>query len=192
MFNLLVKMSSEQKTFLTSVKEAMESYFATDQRRINHALQVSLYTGELLAYVDADPLVTLTAAYLHDIGIHESERKHGSSSGKWQEIEGPPIAREMLSDLGAEAAFIEDVAEIIANHHTRDGVNSPEFRVIWDADALVNFAEVMPSKNEEQKENILQDHMATEAGFRIASRIFITDIESHRRCLKGYRPTFSP
>ena len=98
----------------------------------------------------------------------------------------------MLSDLGAEEAFTEQVTEIIANHHTRDGVKSPEFRVIWDADALVNFAEVVPSKSEEQRENILQDHMATEAGFRIARRIFITDTESHRRCLKGHRPTFLP
>ena len=192
MFNILIKMSSEQKAFLVTVKKAMEDYFVTDQRRIDHALQVSLYAGELLAYIDADPVVTLAAAYLHDIGIHESERKHGSNSGKWQELEGPPIARKMLSDLGAEDAFTEQVAEIIANHHTRDGVRSPEFRVIWDADALVNFAEVLPSRSEDQRENILQDHMATEAGFRIARRIFITDTESHRRCLKGHRPAFLP
>ena len=192
MFNILVKMSAEQKAFLATVKEAMERYFANDQRRIDHALQVSLYAGELLAYIDADPVVTLVTAYLHDIGIHESERKHGSSSGKWQELEGPPIARGMLDDLGAGEALTEQVVEIIANHHTRDGVKSPEFRVIWDADALVNFAEVLPSKSKEQIENILQDHMATEAGFRIARRIFITDTESHRRCLKGHRPAFLP
>ncbi|NOR49647.1 MAG: HD domain-containing protein [Desulfuromonadales bacterium] len=168
----------------------MEKYFASDQRRIDHALQVSIYAGELLAYIDADPVVTLASAYLHDIGIPTAERKHGSSSGKWQELEGPPIAREMLTDLGAENALTEQVAEIVANHHTRNGVKSPEFRVIWDADALVNFAEVLPSRSEEQRENILQDHMATEAGFRIARRIFITDTESHRRCLKGHRPAF--
>jgi predicted HD phosphohydrolase len=190
MFNVLVKMSSEQKSFLVTVKEAMERYFANDQRRIDHALQVSIYAGELLAYIDADPVVTLASAYLHDIGIPMAERKHGSSSGKWQELEGPPIARKILLDLGAESVFTEQVAEIIANHHTRDGVKSPEFRVIWDADALVNFAEALPSRGEEQRENILQDHMATEAGFRIARRIFITDTESHRLCLKGHRPAF--
>jgi hypothetical protein len=192
MFNLLVKLSSEQKLFLAKVNTAMECYFATDQRRIDHALQVSIYAGELLVYVDADPVVTLAAAYLHDIGIPEAERKHGSCSGKWQELEGPPIAREMLSDLGAESAFTEQVAEIVANHHTRDGVSSPEFRVIWDADALVNFARALPSKSEKQRADILQDHMATEAGFRIARRIFITDTESHRRCLKGHRPAILP
>jgi hypothetical protein len=192
MFNILVNLNAEEQALLSSVRSAMEQYFGEDQRRINHALRVSLYAKELLAYIEADPVVTLAAAYLHDIGIHVAERKHGSSSGKWQEIEGPPIARGMLTELGTEHDFTEQVAEIVARHHTRDGVKSPEFRVIWDADALVNFAEALPSKSEEQRENILQDHMATEAGFRIARRIFITDTESHRRCLKGHRPAILP
>jgi predicted HD phosphohydrolase len=192
MFNTLVKISSEQQAFLAKVKVAMEQYFGDDQRRIDHALQVSLYAMELLTYVDANPILTLTAAYLHDIGIHEAKRKHNSSAGNWQEIEGPPIVRQILAELHADYTFTELVAEIVANHHTRDGVLSPEFRVIWDADALVNFAGVLEGKSEEQIENILQDHMATEAGFRIASHIFITDTESHRRCLKGHRPAILP
>ncbi len=192
MFNLLVRIDPDRQAFLASVRAAMESCFAGDMRRIEHALQVSLYAAELLAYIDADPVLTLTAAYLHDIGIPEAERKHNSSAGNWQELEGPPIAREILAELNAEDSFAELVAAIVANHHTRDGVNSPEFRIVWDADALVNFAEMLPSKSEEQRENILQDHMATEAGFRIARRIFITDTESHRRCLKGHRPIFLP
>lgn len=192
MFNILVKMNDHQKDFLGSVRVAMEQYFGQDQRRIDHALQVSLYAEELLAYIDADPVLTLTAAYLHDIGIHEAERKHGSSSGKWQEIEGPPIARDILAGLNVDSAFSELVAEIVANHHTRDGVKSPEFRVLWDADALVNFAQAFADKDEGQIENVLQDHMATEAGFRIARKIFIQDTESHRRCLKGHRPAALP
>jgi hypothetical protein len=155
-------------------------------------LQVSLYAEELLAYIDADPFLTLTSAYLHDIGIPEAERKHGSCAGNWQELEGPPIAEQILTELNAEATFTEAVAKIVGNHHTRNGVSSPEFRVIWDADALVNFAEVLPEKSKEQIENILQDHMETEAGFRIARRIFIQDTESHRRCLKGHRPAILP
>jgi putative nucleotidyltransferase with HDIG domain len=192
MFNALVKLSADQKAFLSSVRTAMEMYFSGDQRRVDHALQVSLYAEELLSYVDADPVLTLTAAYLHDIGIPEAERKHNSSSGKWQEIEGPPVAREILDKLGAEGSFAERVADIVANHHTREGVHSPEFRVIWDADALVNFAEAFTAKSEEQRESILRDHMVTEAGFRLARKIFIRDTESHSRCLKGHRPAILP
>lgn len=192
MFNLIVKVNREEEAFLDSVRAAMENYFGGDQNRIDHALQVALYARELLGYIEADPVQTLTAAYLHDIGIPEAERKHNSSAGNWQELEGPPIAREILSTMNVEEAFVDHVSEIVANHHTRNGVNSPEFRIIWDADALVNFAEVFPQKSEEQIESILQDHMETEAGFRIARRIFIQDTESHRRCLKGHRPAFLP
>ena len=192
MFNIIVKMDSDQKAFLAKVRDAMQGYFGADQKRIDHALQVSLYAEELLAYVDADPVITLAAAYLHDIGIHEAERKHGCGSGQWQEIEGPPIARTILANLGARKAWSEQVAAIVAHHHTRNGIDSPEFRVIWDADALVNFAAVLPSKTEEQIEGILQGHMVTEPGFRIACKIFLKDTESHRRCLKGHRPAILP
>lgn len=192
MFNLLVKISEKDRQLLARVKSAMEAYFNEDQKRIDHALQVSLYAEELLAYIDADPVVVLASAYLHDIGIHEAERKHGSSSGKWQEVEGPPIAREILGEAGVEPDLVETVAEIVANHHTPAGVDSPEFRIIWDADALVNFAEVLPGKSEEQIDSILNEHMVTESGFRVARRIFIRDTEGHRACLKGHRPALLP
>ena len=192
MFNILVKLNDDDKAFLDNLREAMTAYFGEDQRRIEHALQVTIYAQELLAYVDADPVIVLAAAYLHDIGIHEAERKHGSNSGKWQEIEGPPVARTILERLGAGEGLVEQVAAIVANHHTPAGVDSPEFRVIWDADALVNFSGAFAGKDEPAIESVLQNHMVTEPGFRIARRIFIKDTESHRQCLEGHRPTALP
>lgn len=192
MFEVIVKISPQEKAFLDSVRKEMDAYFGDDHRRIAHALKVSLYAEELLGYVDADPVVTLSAAYLHDIGIHEAERKHGSNAGCWQEMEGPPIARRVLAKLGAEPAMIEAVVAIVASHHTRGGVDSPEFRIIWDADALVNFAELLPGKRDAQIDAILNDHMATESGYRLARRIFIKETESHKQCLQGHRPTFLP
>ena len=175
MFGLLVKPSPAQKSFLTAVRAAMENYFGADRRRVSHALQVCRYAEELLTYIDADPVLTLTAAYLHDIGIHEAERKHGSSAGNWQELEGPPVARAILTQLAAGDELIEKVAEIVANHHTHGAVDSPEFRILWDADALVNFAEGLASKTDGQIETILHRHMVTEAGFRLARSCFLAD-----------------
>ncbi|NIQ12686.1 MAG: HD domain-containing protein, partial [Gammaproteobacteria bacterium] len=192
MFNVLVKLAPAESEFLSDVKSAMEQYFGDDQRRVEHALQVSMYAEELLSYVDADPVVVLSAAYLHDIGIHEAERKHGSSSGKWQEIEGPPVARDILERLSAEPSLLEHVLAIVAAHHTSGGVDSPEFRVIWDADALVNFADVLPGKNDDQIEAILNGHMVTESGYQLARRIFIKNTERHKTCLQGHRPKFLP
>lgn len=178
MLSLLVNISAEQKTFLDHVRLAMEQYFGEDQRRVDHALQVTRCAEELLAYVEADPVLTLTSAYLHDIGIPEAERKHGSSAGSWQELEGPTVTRELLSGLGAEPIFIDRVADIVGSHHTSCGVDSPEFRIIWDADALVNFSDVLLSKSSEQALIIISDHMVTEPGFQMARKLFIQDGKS--------------
>ena len=156
----------------------MEQYFGEDHRRVKHALQVYRYAEELLIYIEADPALTLTAAYLHDIGIPEAERKHGSCAGNWQELEGPPIASSLLTELNASHSFIGLVAEIVGNHHTPCAINSPEFRIVWDADALVNFAEVLPSKSAEQAESLLRNHMVTEPGFQMARKLFIRDVKT--------------
>lgn len=159
--------------FLDRVRAAMENYFGSDARRIEHALQVAAYAGELLDSIDADPTLTLTAAYLHDIGIPEAERKHGSCAGSWQEKEGPPVARRMLEDLQAPPELTEGVCSLVGTHHTPAAIDSPEFRILWDADALVNLAEVMPVKSPEERRAILEKAFVTEPGFRRALEIFL-------------------
>lgn len=192
MFNLIVKITNDDEAFLDRVRSAVEAYFGEDQRRIEHALQVSLYARELLSYIDADPVQTLAAAYLHDIGIPEAERIHGSSAGNYQELEGPPVAKTLLAKLNTEKALADSIVKIIGNHHTPGAIDSSEFRIIWDADALVNFAGVLPGKSEAQIISILQGHMVTEPGYRMACNIFLKDTESHKQCLTGHRPAILP
>lgn len=160
--------------FLQQVREAMEDYFGADARRIAHALQVRAYAEELLGYIDADPTVTSTAAYLHDIGIPAAERKFGSCAGPYQEQEGPPVARALLAGLGAPASLIETVCAMIGKHHTPGGVDSPEFRILWDADALVNLSEVVPGKSPEQVRAILDKSLVTEPGYRRALSLYLS------------------
>lgn len=160
--------------FLQQVRQAMEDYFGADDRRIAHALQVTAYAEELLAYIDADPTVTLTAAYLHDIGIPAAERTYGSCAGSYQEELGPPVARELLSGLGAPAELIEMVCAMIGKHHTPGGVDSPEFRILWDADALVNLDEVVPGKSSEQLRTIFDKWLVTEPGYRRALDLYLS------------------
>lgn len=170
---MLLRMDEESLSFLQQVKDAMAAYFGQDSRRIDHALQVTEYSRELLQYIDADPLSTLSAAYLHDIGIPEAERKYGHAAGKLQEQEGPPVARELLQALGCGSRLIEEVCELIAHHHTPAGIDSPEFRILWDADALVNLEEVTAGQSREQIERLLDRWMVTEAGYRRACKIYL-------------------
>ena len=45
-------------------------------------------------------LILELAALTPDIGIRNSLEKYGDCSGEHQQIEGPPVAAEMLSSLG--------------------------------------------------------------------------------------------
>src|ERR1035437_264125 len=82
---------------------AMKGVFGDDIRRIEHALRVLGFAEAILAQEPGCPgsrEVVIAAAILHDIGIHQAEVKHGSAAGRYQEIEGPPIARGILERLG--------------------------------------------------------------------------------------------
>src|SRR5512146_3337179 len=113
---------------IATIQAAMEEYFGTDRRRIDHAQRVTDFARRLLLHEPGDRELVLTTALLHDIGIPEAERKHGSAAGHLQEIEGPPVAREILLTLGYDEPFIAEVCTIIASHHSPEEVDSANFR----------------------------------------------------------------
>ena len=173
----LLNLGQAERKFLDQVRLIMETYFATDVRRIAHAHDVAMHARNLLQYIDADPLVTLAAAYLHDIGIPEAERKYGRCDGKLQEQEGPPVAKLLLADIGADEVFSQQVCLLVGNHHTPAGVDSPEFRILWDADALVNLEEVLKDKDAVAIESILHNALVTEPGYRLATDIYLPGVQ---------------
>lgn len=122
----------------------MIAYFKTDARRINHALKVYGFASAIGRSENLDPQTVETieiAAVLHDIGIPESERKYGSCIGKYQEIEGPPIARAILEKLGVAPETIERVCFLIGNHHSYNKIDGIDFQILVEADFLVNIFE---------------------------------------------------
>ena len=98
----------------------MKKYFGTDFKRTNHAIKVAKYAEQILKMEGGNPLVVMGAAYLHDIGIHEAERKYGSHSGHYQEMEGPGIAKEILERLNIQEEIIDETCDIIGHHHSRE------------------------------------------------------------------------
>lgn len=119
---------------------SMMDYFGQDERLIQHALRVTRYAEDNLQHEEsADRDVVIAAAILHDIGIPEAERKHGSSAGEYQELEGPPIARELMRQEGLPERMIEEVCQIIAHHHTPGVVDTVNFEVVYRADVKVNL-----------------------------------------------------
>jgi hypothetical protein len=146
----------------------MKNVFGDDTKRINHALAVLEFAKQILAAEGGDALVVKASAILHDIGIHESERKYGSAAGKYQEIEGPPIAAEILNKFDIPSVAVEHICKIIANHHRAKDIDTLEFRIIWDADNLVNLSEELKDTNSERIQKIIDKTFRTNTGRSMA------------------------
>lgn len=138
----------------SKVIEAMIEYYGTDLRRINHFLKVFSFAktigeGEGL---DKDSQALLeVSAIVHDIGIKQSEFKYNSSAGKYQELEGPAEAEKLLSKLGCDSEFISKVCYLVGHHHTYSDIDSMPYRILVEADFLVNLFEDGASINAVKK-----------------------------------------
>lgn len=157
---------------------AMESYFGTDARRIRHAKDVLKYAKEILKAEKGVYEVIVPAAILHDIGIRECERKYNSTNGQMQEKEGPPIARKILKDLHVDKRAIAEICGIIASHHSPGEIDTANFKIIWDADWLVNLKDEHDIKDKKKLKGIIEKIFLTGAGRGIAEEIYLKDTEA--------------
>lgn len=167
----------ESESLVDRLIDAMKLTFGKDQKRIDHALSVFDYARRIRKDTNADPKVVFSAAILHDSGIQEAERKHGSSAGRYQELEGPPIARKIMEELKLDPETIDHVCRIIANHHSAKGIDTIEFRTIWDADWIVNIPDVFPNAAPEQLVGKIDRLLKTKIGKKIARDLYANDEE---------------
>ena len=161
--------ASDRELRADRLAAAMQQHFGDDQARIDHAFAVLRWARELLGEEGGDPTVVIAAALLHDVGIPEARRKYGSSAGRYQQIEGPPIARRIMQELGLDDPTIEHVVRIIGNHHTGRDIDTVEFNILWDADWLVNLPEEFPDAA--RRREAAGQAMRTATGRRLAERL---------------------
>lgn len=149
----------------------MKRYFGQDFRRIAHATKVARYADQIGRQEGADMAVVLVAAYLHDIGIRDAERLHGSSSPRLQHKLGPPVAKEILERIGAGEGLVEEVCHIIGHHHHPGKEESLNFRCLYDADLLVNLEDELRrgvGRNKGSLERIIEKAFLTKKGKEMA------------------------
>ncbi|MGL5258569.1 MAG: HD domain-containing protein [Lachnospiraceae bacterium] len=126
------------------VMKEMITLYCGDPKRIQHFTKVFSYAsfiGKSEKIKEEELEILEIAALMHDIGIHYCEKMYGSCKGKLQEQEGPWIARELLERLDVKKAIIERVCFLIGCHHTYQDVNAIDWRIILEADFLVNAYE---------------------------------------------------
>jgi hypothetical protein len=151
----------------------MQEIFGADRRRIEHALAVLAYAEQIRSAEGGDPLVVQAAAILHDIGIPEAERKYHSAAGRYQEVEGPPLAEQVLRRRAVDEDRLAHVCRIIANHHSARDIDTLEFRVLWDADWLVNLPEMYPDVADADLAARMDRIFKTNTGRETAARLFL-------------------
>lgn len=163
-------------TYKEKALEEMKRIFDTETSQIEHALKVLGYAEDIMdgegVKGDMRELVVIEAI-LHDIGIPEAIRKHGSAAAPYQEIEGAIISREILSKIQYDREKTDRICYIIGHHHTASKIDGLDFQIQWEADLLVNLEKASFRNDKEQMKQCIEENFKTAAGKAIAYRIFI-------------------
>ncbi len=155
----------------------MKRYFGTDFKRIGHAGMVARFAEKIGKQERANLAVVLCAAFLHDIGIKNAEEKYNSSTAKFQEKEGPPVAKALMEKLKAKPELVEEVCDIIGHHHHPGTQETLNFKVLYDADMLANMYECNGRNGVDDTEFMarLDRLFLTESGKSLAKEVLKQD-----------------
>lgn len=153
----------------------MKRYFGTDFKRMGHAAKVAYYAEKIGKSEKANLAVVMCTAYLHDIGIKNAEEKHNSSAAKYQEVEGPPVARQILEKLKAKEELIDEVCDIIGHHHHPGDNESLNYKCLYDADMITNMLECDGKKALDSTEfsKKLDRILMTDSGKKLAKQVLM-------------------
>ncbi len=133
-----------QERLLRNLFDAMCAWEKGVPERIHHFIKVHGFARQIAAHeaISGPTRFILEAAALtHDIGIRPAIEQTGACPGPLQERLGPPEAKAMLSSLGFAPEVTDRVCFLIGHHHTTLGVDAPDWRILLEADFLVNMVE---------------------------------------------------
>ncbi|MBQ8589605.1 MAG: HD domain-containing protein [Firmicutes bacterium] len=158
---------------IETVYQRMIEYYRGDSHQIQHFAKVHTYSRLIgtLEGLDEETMITLEmAALVHDVGIKAGMEKYGRGNGKIQEELGPAIAEAMLTELGVDPDRVERISYLVGHHHTYTDVEGMDYRILLEADFLVNLHE-----EKEPMEGIVKAYeeiFRTEAGKKICKTMF--------------------
>lgn len=151
----------------------MIEFDAGEPKLIQHFMKVHEF-ARLIGNMENIPTMELetleAAAIVHDIGIIICKQKYGRWSGKLQEEEGPPYAMELLNKIGFDKELVERVGYLVGHHHTYSYIDGMDYRILVEADFLVNLFEDQCS--EEVIQSAYNNIFVTEAGRKICRQMF--------------------
>lgn len=152
----------------------MTEYEGGCVERVNHFLKVFAFAKTIAEGEDVDDAtkeILEAAAITHDIGIRVCFEKYGNCNGPHQEVEGPPIALEMLPACGYTHGQTERICYLIGHHHTYTNINGIDYQILVEADFLVNIFE--GGMTHEAAEKVYENIFRTKTGKQLLKDLFL-------------------
>ena len=159
---------------ISAITKKMIEFYRGSLHDIDHFLKVYAYAkaiGELEGLPASKQKILEIAAIVHDIPCPLCREKYGCAAGKYQELEGPALAREFLNEFDLSAEEIEHICWLIGHHHTVTNVDGMDHRILLEADYLVNAGE--SNFTRENIENALKSFFRTESGSALLKDIYL-------------------
>lgn len=159
---------------IAQIMEKMIAFSEGNIHDIDHFIRVWTYARTIaeLEGVDAETqFVAEVAAIVHDIACPLCREKYGSTNGKYQELEGAPMALDFLADAGMAPEQVERVAHLVGRHHTYAGIDGMDCQILIEADYLANAAE--KGWSAENVRTFTKKYFKTQAGLRLSKALFM-------------------
>lgn len=155
------------------IAKKMIEYSDGNMHDICHLLKVYAYAktiGECEGLDSRTRMTLETAALMHDIACPLCRKKYGNTNGKYQEKEGMILGREFLCGMDIDDDMAERVIFLIGHHHTPSEVDGIDYRILLEADYLVNADE--GGDSHETIENTMKCIFRTETGTELLKKIY--------------------
>ena len=153
--------------------DEMKKVFTGNEKQIQHMLAVLDYAEQIQAVEGGDPLVVRAAAILLDTGPVKAHNADACSSDTFQALEGSLLAREILARYGVDGARAEHVCRILASRHRVNNIDTIEFRIVCDADNMVNLKKHFENVTGNKQRQIIDRVFKTTRGQEIAVESFL-------------------
>jgi len=86
-------------------------------------------------------------------------------------MEGPAVARNILSDEVSDSPALDRICYIIGNHHSYSKIDGMDFQIVVEADFLVNiFEDEMPPHS---IASVREKYFKTKTGISMLESMYI-------------------
>lgn len=167
-------MSENSKPAVSAVIQKMIEFYNSNLHDIDHFLKVWAFAKTIgeLERLDGHTLYILEfAAITHDIACPLCREKYNNTNGKNQELESLPLLEEFFDEFSLCEEDKSRIFRLVSHHHTYFEVDGPDYRILLEADFIVNAGESEFSKN--AIKNALNKIFRTYSGKKILSDIFL-------------------